>query len=71
MQMLMNPCELYDFMWGTTMHRGTPTTILAPPSGRNHYCFDLDLECKINGRRGKWSLSYLGQMGTWEKWVQL
>ena len=31
-----------DFMWGTTMHRGTRTTILAPPSDRNHYCFDLD-----------------------------
>ena len=33
---------LVDFMWGTTMHRGTRTTILAPPSGRNRYCFDLD-----------------------------
>ena len=30
MQMFMNPCKLYDFMWGTTMHRGTRTTILAP-----------------------------------------
>ena len=54
MQMFMNPCKLYDFMWGTTMHRGTRTRILAPPSGRNHHCFE------INGHRGEWSLSYLG-----------
>ena len=28
MQMFVNPRRLYDFMWGTTMHRGTRTTIL-------------------------------------------
>ena len=69
MQMFMNPCKLCDFMWGTTMHRGTRTTILAPRSGRNHYCFDLHQECKTNEHRGEWSLSYLGQMGICEKWA--
>ena len=34
MQMFMNPCKLYDFMWGTTMRRGTRTTILAPSRGK-------------------------------------
>ena len=40
MQMFVNPCKLCDFMWGTTMHRGTRAIILAPPSGRNHNCFE-------------------------------
>ena len=68
MQMFMNSYGLYDFVWCTTMHRaeirGTRPTILAPPSGRNHYCFDLGWECKINGHWGTWALSYFGEMGT-------
>ena len=55
MHVFMDPYGLYDFLWGTTMHRDTRTTIPAPPSGRNHYCFDLGWECKINGHWGCYS----------------
>ena len=61
MQVFMNPYGLYDFMWGTTMQRSIRTTILAPPSGRNHYCFDMGWECKIYGYWGKWALEKNGR----------
>ena len=51
----------YDYAWKVG---GTRTTIVAPPSSRKHYSFNLGKECKINGHWAFGADGYLRKMDT-------